>query len=99
MERTVTLEIGVPREMLTLLRASHAQVNQAVIEFSVLGLYQEKKISAGKAAELLGITKREFIGLLARKGILYFNYSEEDLEEEWQAVNAWKQGQTTTSSV
>lgn len=99
MRQTVTLEIGVPRELLTLLRASHAQINQALMEFSVLGLYQEKKISAGKAAELLGMTKREFISLLARKDIPYFNYSEEDLEEEWQAVDAWKQGRTATSSV
>jgi predicted HTH domain antitoxin len=99
MEQTVTLKVGVPREMLTLLGVSRTQAIRAVIEFSALGLYQEKKISSGKAAELLGMTKREFIDLLAQKGIPYFDYSEQDLEEEWQAVNAWKQEQTAASSV
>ena len=47
--------------------------------------------SSGKAAELLGMTKREFIRLLARKGIPYFDYSPEELAEEFETVEAWEE--------
>ncbi len=58
---------------------SKSEAAQAVKEFSVLGLYLERKISSGKAAELLGIRKREFIRLLAGKKIPYFDYTDEEL--------------------
>jgi predicted HTH domain antitoxin len=35
------------------------------------------------------MTKREFIRLLARKGIPYFDYSPEELAEEFETVEAW----------
>ena len=52
-------------------------------EFSVPGLCLEQRISAGKAAELMGLRKREFVRLLARKGIPYFDYTDEELGEEF----------------
>jgi predicted HTH domain antitoxin len=52
-------------------------------------LYLEHKISAGKAAELLGIQKSEFRRLMARKGIPYFDYSHEELKKEFRAVDEW----------
>jgi len=48
---------------------SKARAVEAIKEFSVLGLYLERRISSGKAAELLGMRKREFIRFLARKRI------------------------------
>lgn len=56
------------------------------MEEEVLRRYQEHQISLGKAAELLGLPKREFITLLARKGIPYFDYSDEELENELGAA-------------
>lgn len=87
---TMTLEIAVPQEMLALLGFSKPRVAEAIREFSVLGLYLERRISSGKAAELLGMRKREFIRLLARKGIPYFDYTDEELEEEFRAFDEWK---------
>ena len=45
----------------------------------VLKLYQERQISLGKAAEMLGIRKRELIRELAQRGIPYFDYVPEEL--------------------
>jgi predicted HTH domain antitoxin len=89
METTV-LEVVIPKDMVAMLGLSRAEAAQAVREFSVLGLYLDRRISSGKAAELLGIRKREFIRLLARRKIPYFDYTEEELEEEFQAVDDWK---------
>ena len=55
-----------------------------------MGLYQERRISAGKAAELLGMDKREFVRLLARKEIAYFDYSDQELEDEFRVVDEGK---------
>ena len=66
---------------------SQSEAAEAIKEFSVLGLYLEHRISAGKAAELLGIQEREFIRFLARRGIPYLDYSREELVEEFRTVD------------
>jgi predicted HTH domain antitoxin len=89
---TMVLEVTLSKDLYSRLGFSEKEAEEAIKEFSVLGLYLEHKISAGKAAELLGIRKREFIRLMARKGIPYFDYSDEELENELRAVDAWKDG-------
>jgi len=92
---TTVLEVVIPKDMFAMLGFSKSEAARAVKEFSVLGLYLERKISSGKAAELLGIRKREFIRLLAGKKIPYFDYTEEELEEDFQAFDEWKQDRTS----
>jgi predicted HTH domain antitoxin len=50
---------------------------------------QEGRISGGKAAELLGLTKRGFVSLLVRKGLDYFRLTPEEWAEEAAIVKAW----------
>jgi len=90
---TLTLEVTLPSDLFAMLGYSKTRAAEAVREFSVLGLYQERRISTGKAAELLGIGKGEFARLLARKGIVYFDYSQEELADEFQTVDEWKREQ------
>ena len=45
-------------------------------------LYLCKKISLGKAAELAGMSKWDFMELLSRLGIPIVNYPPEELEDE-----------------
>jgi predicted HTH domain antitoxin len=71
--------VTLSKDLLALLGRSKPRAAEAVREFSVLGLYQERRISAGKAAELLGMDKLEFVRLLARKAIAYFDYSDQEL--------------------
>jgi predicted HTH domain antitoxin len=55
------------------------QSAEVVKEYIILGLYQEDRISGGKAAELLGVPRRGFVALLARKGIDTFRL----MSDEW----------------
>ena len=87
---TMMLEVPLSKDLFSMLGFSKAEVVESLKEFSVLGLYLERKISAGKAANLMGISKREFIRRLARKGIPYFDYTVEELEGEFQSVDDWK---------
>lgn len=84
----VIMHIAFPEDVAALLGAQ-PQAAEIAKELILLGLYQEGRISGGKAAELLGLTRRGFISLLARKGIDYFRFTEEEWAEEVSAVKAW----------
>jgi len=88
MSNTAILQIVFPKELVALLGAQ-PQAAETAREFVILGLYQESRISGGKAAELLGLTKRGFVSLLARKGLDYFRLTPDEWAEESAAVKAW----------
>ena len=51
-----------------------------------LELFRQDRISSGKAAELLDISKAAFIQLLARYDIPYFTETPEELDAQVAAV-------------
>ncbi len=51
-------------------------------EAAVLELYRQGKLSSGKAGEILGMEKFEFIEYSGKKGIPFIRISPEELEEE-----------------
>jgi predicted HTH domain antitoxin len=93
---TMVVEVTMSKDLFAMLGYSRSRAEEAIKEFSVLGLYLEQRISVGKAAELLGVRKREFVRLLARRGIPYFDYTDEDLDEEFRTVDGWKRETSST---
>lgn len=83
-----TLPLTLPAEFQSLLGAP-PQAAETAREFIILGLYQEGRLSGGKAAQLLGVTYRGFVAVLARKGIPFFRYDEQDWAREVEAVRQW----------
>ncbi len=63
------------------------EIQRCVIEWLVLSLFTEERVSSGKAARLLGISRVEFLALLCRRGIAYVNYTPDELEQEFAAVD------------
>jgi predicted HTH domain antitoxin len=45
-------------------------------------LYEEKKLSLGQAAKMVGLTKRTFIELLGKYGVSIFSSSVSDLHSD-----------------
>ncbi len=45
-------------------------------------LYEEAKLSAGQAAEMVGLSKRAFIEILGKYGVSVFSTSISDLKSE-----------------
>jgi len=60
--------IQIPDELVQLLGPDE-RLSQTLTEVVVLELFREHRISAGKAAELLGCSYREFLDLLHTKNI------------------------------
>ena len=79
---TLTVTLEFPRDLLGALEVPQTEMEARLRELIVLELFREGRISSGKGAELLGISKLAFVQLLSRHGIDYFTASPEELEAE-----------------
>ena len=85
---TVTVSFELPRDVLVALNIPAGETNAKAREWVVLELYREDMVSAGKAAEMLGLTKNQFIDLLDRRRIPYLDLSAAELEEDVRVAGA-----------
>jgi predicted HTH domain antitoxin len=77
-----TISIKLERELWDLFRPHYQHPDQAIKEIAVLELYRRREISSGKAAEMLGMERFEFVRYASRMGIPFFDMDEHELEEE-----------------
>jgi len=82
MMNTLTVALDLPRDLLGALDVPQARLEVRLRELIALELFREGRISSGKGAELLGISKLEFIHLLTQHGLSYFTESPEELAAE-----------------
>ena len=83
--RETTFEVHVPADLLDF-GLGRDEIQRHVTEWLVLSLFTDGHVSSGKAAKLLDITRVEFLRLLRRRGVAYIDYSAEELEDEFKAV-------------
>jgi predicted HTH domain antitoxin len=80
METTIT--VNLERQLWELFRPYYQEPDEAVKEIAVLELYRRREISSGKAAELLGMERFEFIRYASRLGIPFLDMDELEIKEE-----------------
>ena len=73
---TVTLDT----DLATLLRKRDQPIQKTAREMIILELYRQGSISSGKAAQLLDMSRWEFIQHASQLGIAFFDLN----AEEWQ---------------
>ena len=83
---TIQVNIEFPRDLLGVLDIPEPRLVDRLRELIALELFREGSISSGKGAELLGMSKTQFIHLLAQHGINYFTELPEELEADVAAV-------------
>jgi len=72
------ITITLPDELVA--AVSQAQPPERwALELILCQLYREGKISTGRAARLLGISRAEFMDILHRRDVPYFDLSAEEL--------------------
>jgi len=76
-----SLTLDLDDDLMAVLRQSDRSAPHVARELMVTELYRRGVISSGKAAEVLGIPRLEFIQYASELGIPYFQMS----EEEWAA--------------
>jgi predicted HTH domain antitoxin len=62
------------------------EIQRRLVEWLVLSLFTEGHVSSGKAARLLNITRVGFLALLRSRGVAYINFTPDELNEEFEAV-------------
>lgn len=86
MKDTVQVKLNVPHDLLSTLEVSENELGPQLIKLIALELFREERISSGKAAELLGLSKAEFIDLLDQHGIAYFTETPNELRAQVKTI-------------
>ena len=73
------VSIQVEDDLAALLSSSNQSLEQTARELMVLELFRRGTVSSGKAAEMLGMSRFEFIRYASRLGIAFFDLT----EDEW----------------
>lgn len=86
--RSVVSEIRVhfDEELLPLLGDSPEEIERHALEMIVLGLYRRHAISAGRAAQIIGMEKYAFIRWTGEMGIPYLDMTREEWQEELRVL-------------
>jgi predicted HTH domain antitoxin len=69
-------------ELEAILDREEEPIERVALEMIVLELYRRGTISSGKAAELLGVPRYDFIQRASALGIPYFTVTSEELDAE-----------------
>lgn len=76
------VNLSLPRDLLGIFNVPESQLSKKILQLVTLDLFRQQLISAGKGGEILGVSKWEFIQLLGRQSIPYFNENPDELSAE-----------------
>jgi predicted HTH domain antitoxin len=88
MAAVLKVEIELPRNLLAALDIPESELGRQAREWVLLELFQEGKISSGKAAEMLGLSKAQFLDLLNQRNLPYLDADLRNLEREVAAAES-----------
>ena len=74
-----------PDDLAAAIQLTPEEVDAQIRLMAALKMFELGKLSSGKAAELAGLTRVEFLEVCGRYRVSPFNYSPEELEAELQA--------------
>ena len=74
--------LEVPKEILISLKETKEEFSKHLLMVAAAKLYQMGKLSSGRAAQLAGIARIEFLRRLGDYGVPVFDMTEEELESD-----------------
>ena len=83
--RSITVEVQIP-EALRELGISDEEIRREVPILLVLKRFRQGHISSGKAAQLLGISRPDFLDLLAKERVPIYDPGDQELADEFKTV-------------
>ncbi len=80
------ISVVLDEKFLSFVAKKKKDIPKRLKELSILELYRRKEISSGKAAEVLGMTRFEFVRYASRLGIPFFDIGKEELESDMESA-------------
>jgi len=81
--RTVTLRY--PEELASAVQTTPEELDAQIRLMAALKMFELGKLSSGKAAELAGLSRAEFLEMCGRYRVSIFNYPPEEVAREIEA--------------
>ncbi len=78
----LSVQLEIPGDILLSLNETNKEFGEQMKLYTAMQLYNEHKLSVGKAAELSGLSRDSFIEKLGSYNIPLINYDIEDLIKE-----------------
>jgi predicted HTH domain antitoxin len=82
---TITVQVQIP-EALRELGLSDEDIRREVPLLLVLNRFRQGLVSSGKAAQLLGLSRRDFLDLLAKERLPVYDPGDQELADEFKIV-------------
>ncbi len=89
---TETMTFEVSQDLLASLKIGIQDLAQEIRLMAAITYFQEKKLSLGNAADLVGCNRLSFMDILAQKGIVIFDYDESIVDSELRGVAQLSKG-------
>lgn len=80
--KKLTLEI--PDEVLISLKETPQEFSKSILTLSAVKLYEMGKLSSGRAAQLAGMTRVQFLETLSDYGVAVFDLTSGELKDDMQ---------------
>ena len=84
---TENIAFEISQDILASLKIGIEDLLQNMRLITAINYFTDKKLSLGKASELAGYNRLEFMDILAQKGIVIFDYDESMVENELQGIS------------
>ena len=80
--------VELDEDLVALLEELRRPAKEAARELIVLELYRQGEVSSGRAAQLLGMDRGDFIRHASARGIPYLQLTEEELRREIEDIRS-----------
>ncbi len=77
-----TISIDLPETTFAVLGKTQTELGREILVAAVVKWFELGTISQGKASEILGISRSEFLDILTKYRVSSWQYTEEELDEE-----------------
>jgi len=87
-----TIEMPIADEIFYVLKKDVANIRADMMKSLAMQYFKERKLSLGLSAKMAGMTKNDFVELLGRNSIDIYQYTDEELQEEFELADRVAEG-------
>ena len=83
------LSLNIPDSVLHSLKLPEKTVKRDLLQLLAVKLYEKGALGLGKASELCGANRTDFLHLLKEEGV-FLNYDDEELDRDLSALESFR---------